>query len=108
MVIDPVANTTTTFAVSTTGGNYRGGVLAPNGKIYSIPFSAADYMVIDPVANTTTTFAVSTTIGKYAAGVLAPNGKIYTVPSNSADYMIILTDTTIDIDYPLSRLFNKL
>ena len=65
-------------------------------------------MVIDTVANTTTTFAVSTTSGKYGGGVLAPNGKIYAIPFSASDFMVILTDTTIDINFPLSRLFNKL
>ena len=109
MVIDPVANTTTTFSVSNTSTQmYKSGVLAPNGKIYAISFFANDYMVIDPVANTTTTFAISTfNGGKYRGGVLAPNGKIYFVPSDVANYMEILTDTTININFPLSRLFNK-
>ena len=100
--------TFSTFAVSTTTNKYIGGVLAPNGKIYTIPTTAADYMVIDPVANTTTTFSVSTAVSKYRGGVLAPNGKIYTIPFTGADYMVILSDTTININYPLSRLFNKL
>jgi hypothetical protein len=38
-VIDPTANTFTTFNVGISNPGFYGGVLAPNGKIYCIPYT---------------------------------------------------------------------
>jgi hypothetical protein len=64
MVIDPIANTTTTFSVATTSGKYFGGVLAPNGKIYTIPAQAAS-MVIDTGATINENFPLSRLFNKF-------------------------------------------
>ena len=38
------------------GSKWRGGVLAPNGKIYCVPFGSAQVLEIDPTTNTTNLF----------------------------------------------------
>jgi hypothetical protein len=51
MIIDPSANTVDRTSISLTGivptlsTKFQGGVLAPNGKIYCVPY-AADYVLI--------------------------------------------------------------
>jgi len=55
---------------------YYGGVLAPNGDIHSVPYSAA-------VGQKITYSLVYTTTSAYAGGVLAPNGDIHFVPYNA-------------------------
>ena len=70
------------------GTKWAGGVLAPNGKIYGIPFDALQVLEFDPATNTST--LVGTTISganKYFGGVLAPNGKIYGIPTNSTQVL---------------------
>ena len=65
-----------------TGGNkWSGGVLAPNGKIYFIPFNASQILMFDPLTNSISLVG-NTYIGsnKWNGGVLAPNGKIYFTP----------------------------
>lgn len=61
-------------------GSYGGGVLAPNGKIYS--FGIGSYLEIDPLVGSATTFPFisSATLDLSALG---KNGKIYTGTSLS-------------------------
>lgn len=73
----------------TTNGAYIGGVLAPNGKIYCIPYNATSVGVIDPTAGTFTTFGTAGSGGAYYGGVLAPNGKIYCIPFNATAVGVI-------------------
>ena len=71
---------------------FYGAVLAPNGKIYCIPFNSTDILIIDPVANTATRSNMGASLSdtnKFFGAVLAPNGKIYCVPSASTDILII-------------------
>jgi len=90
-------------------GKYRGGVLAPNGKIYLVPGNADHIGELDPSTRTFGTIDISDTISsdyKYWGGVLAPNGKIYLVPNN-ADHIGELdpstrTFGTIDISDTIS------
>ncbi len=72
------------------GRKWWGGVLAPNGKIYGIPYSSASVLVIDPARNTTDTTSIAglTGEGKWAGGVLA-NDQIWGVPCDSASVLII-------------------
>jgi hypothetical protein len=81
-----------------TGPNkWFGSVVAPNGKIYGIPFWATSILVIDPAANGgaggVTTSAMGVSLGdagaKWAGGVLAPNGKIYAIPRTAPDILVI-------------------
>ena len=110
MVIDPEANTTTTFSAPAGSNKYSGGVLAPNGKIYTIPSNSTFILEIDPLNNTTYTFgSFLTTNGKYSGGVLAPNGKIYALLGNANNILVILDEIipNLNINLPLSRVYNK-
>jgi hypothetical protein len=66
-----------------------GGVLAPNGKIYGIPYNSTTILEINPLTKTTTTFGNLTTPAGWVGGVLAPNGKIYGIPFNSTSVLEI-------------------
>jgi hypothetical protein len=59
-----------------------GGVLAPNGKIYCLPYSGSKILELDPNTRTASTFG--TVSGSYKVSVLAPNGKIIGIPSNAS------------------------
>jgi hypothetical protein len=90
---------TSGFAVTTTSNGsgsfsgtlkWAGGVLAPNGKIYGIPYNSTSVLVIDPVVGTATTFgSLSGNAAKWIGGVLAPNGKIYGIPFDSTSILAI-------------------
>ena len=85
---------TTTFGSLTGSTKWQGGVLAPNGKIYGIPYNSTTVLEIDPVTKTATTFGSLTGSSKWIGGVLAPNGKIYGIPWDST--------TVLEID-PVTR-----
>ena len=73
---------------SLTGTNkWVGGVLAPNGKIYGIPFDSTQVLEIDPITQTTALFGSLTGENKWYGGVLAPNGKIYGIPLGSTQVL---------------------
>jgi hypothetical protein len=85
-------------------GKWYGGVLAPNGKIYGIPWNSTSVLIVDPVTNTsdeTTITGLPATADKWLGGVLAPNNKIYCIPWQSDNVLIIdpelntYDDTTI-------------
>ena len=86
---DYVYRNATTFGNLTGSNKWLGGVLAPNGKIYGIPFNSTAVLEIDPVAKTATTFGSLSGDGKWSGGVLAPNGKIYGIPYNSTNVLCI-------------------
>jgi hypothetical protein len=104
-LIDPITNTVDTTTVrissgsfiSSGGSNWVGGVLAPNGKIYGIPYNSSNVCLIDPVSNTIDTTTVTITSGSsipfgglnWQGGVLAPNGKIYGIPRVSSNVCLI-------------------
>ena len=76
-------DSTSTITGLTGTVKWAGGVLAPNGKIYCIPYDSTVVAIIDPVLNTVDTTSItglSTASGKWSSGVLAPNGKIYCIP----------------------------
>ena len=87
----PTSNGATTFgSVASVGtGKWWGGVLAPNGKIYGIPYTKNNILEIDPVTKTTSVFGNLAGSSKYSGGVLAPNGKIYSVPYYASDILEI-------------------
>jgi hypothetical protein len=68
---------------------WAGGVLAPNGKIYGIPYNSTTVLEIDPSTKTTSTFGSLSGTAKWYGGVLAPNGKIYGIPLNSTTVLEI-------------------
>jgi hypothetical protein len=65
--------------------DWLGGVLAPNGKIYGVPYDATTILEFDP-QNFNNSREITPNIGaltgssKYVGGVLATNGKIYFAP----------------------------
>jgi hypothetical protein len=66
--------------VYTTTSAYTGGVLAPNGDVHFVPFSANRGQKISAAGVVSTYSLVYTTANAYSAGVLAPNGDIHFVP----------------------------
>lgn len=92
--IDPVTKTTSTFGDSIGAGAspHASAVLAPNGKIYTVPLSGVEILEIDPLTKTTALFGVGilpTGLFKWSGGVLAPNGKIYGIPRNATTVLEI-------------------
>jgi maltose-binding protein MalE len=96
LIIDPETNTIDTTSITGLTDNvWRGGVLAPNGKIYGIPFISTSVLIIDPETNTADTNTISGLSSgvKWAGGALAPNGKIYGIPY--ADNSVLIIDPEI-------------
>ena len=85
-----------TFGSFAGANKWIGGVLAPNGKIYGIPYNSTQVLEIDPVTQTTTLFGSLSGLEKWRGGVLAPNGKIYGIPASSTQVLEIdpVTQTT--------------
>jgi hypothetical protein len=84
-------------ATIASGAKWIGGVLAPNGKIYCIPYGNNTFLIIDPVAGTATTnnFGLSFSgDNQYWGGVLGRDGKIYCIPYTATT--IIIIDPTTD------------
>ena len=105
---DYVYRTATTFGSLAGSRKWVGGVLAPNGKIYGIPFNSTTVLEIDPVTKTATTFgSLDSGPSKWRGGVLAPNGKIYGIPLNSTTVLEIDTGCLYNCDWALSPLINK-
>lgn len=88
-----------------TAYKYGGGVLAPNGCIYFIPYNATYVMKLDP--ETGATELIGDTINannagyasyKYRGGVLGPDGIIYCVPYY-AKYVMRIDPTTDAVSF---------
>ncbi|EGD75195.1 hypothetical protein PTSG_06848 [Salpingoeca rosetta] len=108
LIIDPSTNTADSTTIpsvfldddTTMKTKWVGGVLADNGLIYGIPYSALSVLIIDPKTNTVdaTTMAglAPENDMKWSNGVLADNGLIYSVPYSSTAVLIIdpATNTT--------------
>lgn len=74
---------------------WLGSVLAPNGKIYGIPYNGPDVIEVDPANDSTSTFGnLGSLNAAWWGGVLAPNGKIYGIPA--------LASAVLEID-PVAR-----
>ena len=74
-----------TFSLVSTGlFRYAGGVLAPNGDIHFVPYSAAVGQKISSNGVVSTYSIVYTGSAAYQGGILAPNGDIQFIPMNSA------------------------
>lgn len=78
--------TITTFGSFPGSSRIVGGTLAPNGKIYSGPYSGTLTYVIDPIAETVFTIGTTNFSGATEGNVLAPNGNIYLIPHTSTLY----------------------
>jgi hypothetical protein len=89
-----------TFKTCTVGADSTinccsGGVAAPNGMIYTIPYSGISVLKIDPANDTAVSIGNLTGTAKWCGGILAPNGIIYGIPYTSTTVLKI--DTTTDI-----------
>ena len=70
-----------TYSLVYTAANaYAGGVLAPNGDILFVPFSASVGQKISSEGTISTYSLVYTTVDAYSGCVLAPNGDIHFLP----------------------------
>jgi len=71
--------------------------IAPNGKIYCIPFLDDDILVIDPATDTTTTLTVVTLglVQKWKTSAITSSGVIYCPPSTGVT-SILKIDTSTD------------
>ena len=89
-------DTTSTFGSLAGASKWVGGVLAPNGCIYGIPYNSTTVLKIDPATDTTSTFGSLAGADKWLGGVLAPNGCIYGIPFSGTTVLKIdpATDTT--------------
>jgi streptogramin lyase len=77
-------------------GAYIGAVVAPNRKIYFIPFNAATVLVYDTDKGTTESIGLPNghVPEKYVGGVLGANGCIYCTPfHHAAEFAVIDTKT---------------
>ena len=93
------------LSVPINSNKWNGGVLAPNGKLYYIPFNWNEVYVIDPNTNNIEIIPVSMPLnaGYWVGGVLAPNGKIYGIPGNAPNVLIIdpMTNTVDTTTMPI-------
>ena len=103
----PCKSATTFGSVTSDNYKWQDGVLAPNGKIYGIPYNSTTVLEIDPVARTATSFGSLTGTYKWISGVLAPNGKIYGIPANSTTVLEIDTGCIGDFPWALQPYVNK-
>ena len=107
-VINPVNNSINFIeGIDTTFNKYRGGVMAPNGKIYCAPgynFSTGSFIrsigVIDTFTNTFSTIDISglpvgsgSTLGYYG-GAIGRNGRIYFAPHTNSGGKVLRIDPT--------------
>jgi hypothetical protein len=88
----------------TVGGEYVGGVLAPNGDIHFVPYLATIGQKISTTANTSTTYTTSSYAingGGYAGGVLTPNGEVHFIPKTATvGQKITLNGDIITYQFP--------
>jgi len=91
LVSDSIASPNITSA----DNKWYGGVLAPNGAIYNIPYDSATILKINPNTDESIVLgSLSSDTAKWAGGVLGSNSAIYGMPYNSTT--ILKIDTTTD------------
>lgn len=83
-------NTTTYPFLNGNNNKWRGGCLAPDGRIYCCPYSSNVVLIINPSNNTINLTDISGFSGSYTGAVLAPNGKIYCAPTNGTNVLVII------------------
>jgi hypothetical protein len=73
---------------------WNGGAVAPNGKIYGIPWGAQSVLEFDPKTRTVSTLGnLSNGGGSWAGAVLLPNGRILGVPYRANSILEIDPET---------------
>lgn len=111
MKIDP-ATDTVSFLSGTLFGSFKyfGGSASPQNLIYSPPYDGTS--TIGRINTNTDVFSqISTIVGtnKYRNSVFAPNGKKYFIPYTNQPVRSLDTGVrTIDINFYLSRFFNRI
>ena len=95
MVIDPEARAVSYLDHDLGVGAAKtfGGVLAPNGKIYSGLAGAGKVWVIDPAHDSVEEITGLPDGLRYVGGVLGPDGKIYCVPSRQVPLFVLDPET---------------
>lgn len=114
---DPSDNSFSTFGAFTPftnvtwpdGSSYFGGVLAPNGKIYTVPYNHSLLRVVDPENNTVSVIATVTGSQKYGGGSLGPDGNVYMFPSYATNILCIniLNNNVFNINVNTSPNYNR-
>lgn len=85
--VDPNTGAITTV-VNPNNGDYDqyGSVMAPNGKIYSIPNTSQGYYYsFDPVTGTSEELEFKALGGSWSGGAVAPTGMVYGFPKEQVD-----------------------
>lgn len=87
---------------------FAGGILAPNGNIYFIPYNIDRPYVIHTRKGTLNTYFGTTISGstRYEGGVLAPNGKIYCSPGTNNNILVISPAPTTNTNFGLATLLS--
>ena len=103
------ADSASTFGAFASGDTTKGGVLAPNGCIYCVPYSIPTVLKIDPATDTTSTFGELAGSAKWSGGVLAPNGCIYGMKATATTILKIDPESEVAFSEQilLSGYFNK-
>jgi len=88
---------------------WLGGVLAPNGLIYGIPYSSLTWLRINPYNRTAVAFTAGASVsGLYKGGILTPNGLIVAPSGNNASGITRImvfnpaTETFVELDVTLN------
>ena len=104
-------DTTNPFGSLSGDNKWYGGVLAPNGCIYGIPYNSTTVLKIDPSTDTVSTFGSLSGDNKWMGGVLAPDGCIYGIPHNSTTVLKIdpsgIGGVTLNSDFCFAPTVNK-
>ena len=96
------------FGTLTGTSRYIGGVLAPNGKIYGIPYSSSQILEINPTTQTASLFgSVGAGTSKWMGGALGPNGYIYAIPYDSTTILELNPTTSGTTTYGSLSGLNK-
>jgi DNA-binding beta-propeller fold protein YncE len=114
---DPSDNSFSTFGAFTpstnitypTGSSYFGGVLGPNGKIYTVPYNHSLLRVVDPENDTVSVIATVTGSQKYGGGSLGPDGNIYMFPNYATNILVIntLNNNVFNINFLTNPIYNR-
>jgi hypothetical protein len=92
--VDPVAGTADVFGESVGGGKgkWRGGAVAPNGKIIAPPYGSRGVLIVDG-PNVRVVGDLGPGKDKYAGAVVGADGLVYGVPCN-ADAVVVIDPET--------------